>query len=63
MPKASQIGVHLRDFTSIGVELGAFPLCSFVPFVVEGFSMKDLCFNHQIFKELAFAPALGRTPQ
>jgi hypothetical protein len=32
----------LRDSASIGVELRAFPLCSFVSFVVEGFSVKDL---------------------
>jgi hypothetical protein len=33
-PKPSQIGVHFSDFTQFGVEFGEFPLCYFVPFVV-----------------------------
>src|SRR6476469_5819773 len=62
-PRPSQIGVHLRYSASIGVELGAFSLCSFVPFVVEG------CFNEEpfvfllSFQRAYFHTALGRTPR
>jgi len=55
-PRPSQIGVHLRYSASIGVELRAFSLCSFVPFVVEG------CFNEGPFVFLlSFQRACFRT--